>query len=169
MQRSLCCIFNFISHSSHIGIASNLPTTAYVKMIDVFMIFTMTVPLMEIIGHTYGESLRMEISELNDLPDHPKAPHGLGSPPGSVSIQPLGLDDPKLDIPQIKSELFANDKRSEFNFFRFILQDFDFDNVVKKGGFFQKTLGAKDGTVCLLPGRADTYCCNRSKESTSQY
>ena len=86
-------------------------------MIDVFMIFTMTVPLMEIIGHTYGESLRMEISELNDLSDHPKAHHGLGSPPASVSIQPLGLDDPKLDIPQIKSELFANDKRSEFNFF----------------------------------------------------
>ena len=41
--------------------------------------------------------------------------------------------------------------------------------MVKKGGFFQKTLGAKDGTVRLLPGRADTYCCNRSKESTTQY
>ena len=106
MQRSLL----HHSHTSHIGIASNLPTTAYVKMIDIFMIFTMTVPLMEIIGHTYGESLRMEIS---DLSDHPKAPHGLGSPPGSVSIQPLGLDDSKLDLPQIKSTLFANDKRSE--------------------------------------------------------
>ena len=23
--------------------------------------------------------------------------------------------------------------------------------------------------MCLLPGRADTYCCNRSKESTTQY
>ena len=51
---------------SHIGIASSLPTTAYVKMIDVFMIFTMTVPLLEIVGHTYAEHLRLEISELND-------------------------------------------------------------------------------------------------------
>ena len=134
-------------------------------MIDVFMIFTMTVPLLEIVGHTYAEHLRLEISELNDLSDPPKIPLGLTSPPASVSIQPLGLDDPKLDIPQIKSELFANDKRSEFKFFLFILQDFDFDNMVKKSGFFQKTLGAKDGTVRLLPGRADTYCCNRSKES----
>ena len=104
-------------NSSHIGIASSLPTTAYVKMIDVFMIFTMTVPLLEIVGHTYAEHLRLEISELDDLSDPPKIPLGLSSPPASVSIQPLGLDDPKLDIPQIKSELFANDKRSEFNFF----------------------------------------------------
>ena len=113
MQRSLRCIFNIIPNSSHIGIASNLPTTAYVKMIDVFMIFTMTVPLLEIVGHTYAEHLRLEISELDDLSDPPKIPLGLSSPPASVSIQPLGLDDPKLDIPQIKSELFANDKRSE--------------------------------------------------------
>ena len=104
---------------SHIGIASSLPTTAYVKMIDVFMIFTMTVPLLEIVGHTYAEHLRLEISELDDLSDPPKIPLGLSSPPASVSIQPLGLDDPKLDIPQIKSELFANDKRSEFTNFSF--------------------------------------------------
>ena len=50
-----------MSFPSHIGIASSLPTTAYVKMIDVFMIFTMTIPLLEIIGHTYAESLRLQI------------------------------------------------------------------------------------------------------------
>ena len=109
-------------------------------MIDVFMIFTMTVPLLEIVGHTYAEHLRLEISELDDLSDPPKIPLGLSSPPASVSIQPLGLDDPKLDIPQIKSELFANDKRSEFNFFCFILQDFDFDNMLKKNVNFFRTL-----------------------------
>ena len=97
--------------SSHIGIASSLPTTAYVKMIDVFMIFTMTIPLLEIIGHTYAESLRLKIGELDEISDHPR--HSLpGSSPASVSIQPLGLDDSKLDLPHIKSKLFANDKRS---------------------------------------------------------
>ena len=99
------------SKSSHIGIASSLPTTAYVKMIDVFMIFTMTIPLLEIIGHTYAESLRLEMAEMAELSDHPR--HSLpGSSPGSVSIQPLGLDDSKLDLPHVKSKLFANDKRS---------------------------------------------------------
>ena len=93
-----------MSFPSHIGIASSLPTTAYVKMIDVFMIFTMTIPLLEIIGHTYAESLRLEIGELDEISDRPR--HSIaGSSPGSVSIQPLGLDDSK-------SKLFANDKRS---------------------------------------------------------
>ena len=93
-------------NSSHIGIASSLPTTAYVKMIDVFMIFTMTIPLLEIIGHTYAESLRLQISELDELSDLPRRSFA-GSP-----IQPLGPDDSKLDLPHVKSKLFANDKRS---------------------------------------------------------
>ena len=80
-------------------------------MIDVFMIFSMTIPLLEIIGHTYAESLRLEIGEMDELSDHPR--HSLpGSSPGSVSIQPLGLDNSKLDLPHVKSKLFANDKRS---------------------------------------------------------
>ena len=100
-----------MSFPSHIGIASSLPTTAYVKMIDVFMIFTMTIPLLEIIGHTYAESLRLEMSELDEISDHPR--HSLaGSSPGSVTIQPLRLDNSKLDLPEVKSKLFANDKRS---------------------------------------------------------
>ena len=91
-----------MSFSSHIGIASSLPTTAYVKMIDVFMIFTMTIPLLEIIGHTYAESLRLEISGLDEISDHLR--HSLASP-GSVSVLPLGIDHSKLDLPQIKSKL----------------------------------------------------------------
>ena len=48
---------------SHIGISSSLPTTAYVKMIDVWMIFTMTIPLLEIVGHAYSEYLRRQLAE----------------------------------------------------------------------------------------------------------
>ena len=93
--------------SSHIGIADSLPTTAYVKMIDVFMIFTMTVPLLEIIGHTYAVYLKKKVEELDSLYDPPK--HPLESRSGSVgiSIQPLGLDNAKL----VKSKIFAHDKR----------------------------------------------------------
>ena len=56
-DQQLTCIL------SHIGISSSLPTTAYVKMIDVWMIFTMTIPLLEIIGHAYSEYLRRQLAE----------------------------------------------------------------------------------------------------------
>ena len=106
---SLCKIQFFIS--SHIGIADSLPTTAYVKMIDIFMIFTMTVPLLEIIGHTYSVYLKKKLEELDSLYDPPKLPLASRSGSVSISIQPLGGD--KFDnLPQIKSKLFAHDKRS---------------------------------------------------------
>ena len=96
---------------SHIGIADSLPTTAYVKMIDIFMIFTMTVPLLEIIGHTYSVYLKKKLEELDSLYDPPKLP--LASPPGSVSISIQPFDGNKFEnLPQIKSKLFAHDKRS---------------------------------------------------------
>ena len=42
----------------------------------------------------------------------PDPRHSLaGSSPGSVSIQPLRLDDSKLDLPHVKSKLFGNDQR----------------------------------------------------------
>ena len=72
------------ANRSHIGIANSLPTTAYVKMIDVFMIFTMTIPLLEIIGHTYAEHLRLKMAELDEMSDGPKIP--LGSPPGGLNF-----------------------------------------------------------------------------------
>ena len=82
-------------------------------MIDVFMIFTMTIPLLEIIGHTYAEHLRLKMIELDELSDPHKLP--LTSSNASVSIKPLGLEGSKLDIPLVKSKLFANDKRSKLS------------------------------------------------------
>ena len=48
---------------SFIGLSSSLPTTSYVKMIDVWMIFTMTFPLFEVSLHTYKESLKKSLSQ----------------------------------------------------------------------------------------------------------
>ena len=140
--------------SSHIGIADSLPTTAYVKMIDIFMIFTMTIPLLEIIGHTYSVYLKKKMEELDSLYDPPKL-HHLASPPGSVSIsiQPLGLDGDKLEnLPQIKSKLFAHDKRSGeiclCSFVPFMPPP-------------QTKAGEKTGAVCHLPGLDHTHLSNR--------
>ena len=46
---------------SFIGISSGLPTTSYVKMIDIWMIFTMVIPLLEISLHTYTEIVRAKL------------------------------------------------------------------------------------------------------------
>ena len=75
------------------------------------MIFTMTVPLLEIIGHTYTVYLKKKMEALSSLYDSSKAP--LTSTQGSVSIsiQPLGPDDLKLELPQIKSKLVTHNKR----------------------------------------------------------
>ena len=56
---------------SFIGISSSLPTTSYVKMIDVWMIFTMVVPLLEVAVHTYKETIRKRLASLDLL--YPKA------------------------------------------------------------------------------------------------
>ena len=51
-------------------------------MIDVWMIFTMTIPLFEIVGHTYSESLKKELAaEWN-----PKIPPIDSLPRNSVSV-----------------------------------------------------------------------------------
>ena len=52
-----------MSIHSFIGLSSSLPTTSYVKMIDVWMIFTMTFPLFEVSLHTYKESLKKSLSQ----------------------------------------------------------------------------------------------------------
>ena len=46
-----------------INVSNNLPKTSYVKMIDVWMIFTMTFPLFEVALHTYKESLKKSLSQ----------------------------------------------------------------------------------------------------------
>ena len=57
---------------SFIGLSSSLPTTSYVKMIDVWMIFTMTFPLFEVTLHTYKESLKKDLNQSSFPPTRPK-------------------------------------------------------------------------------------------------
>ena len=42
----------------YIGVSNNLPKTSYIKMIDVWFIFSMTIPFIEVILQTYIEYLR---------------------------------------------------------------------------------------------------------------
>ena len=40
---------------SFLGLTQSLPVTSYIKMIDIWMLFTMTVPFLEVVLHTKNE------------------------------------------------------------------------------------------------------------------
>ena len=43
-----------------ISVSNQLPKTSYIKMIDIWLIFNLTVPFVEVLLHTYKDSLREE-------------------------------------------------------------------------------------------------------------
>ena len=43
---------------SFLGLSQSLPVTSYVKMIDIWMLFTMTIPFLEVVLHTTNEVFR---------------------------------------------------------------------------------------------------------------
>ena len=45
-----------------INVSNNLPKTSYVKMIDIWLIFNLLPPFIEVLVHTYMDSLRQEQS-----------------------------------------------------------------------------------------------------------
>ena len=43
-----------------INVSNNLPKTSYVKMIDIWLIFNLLLPFIEVLVHTYMDSLRFK-------------------------------------------------------------------------------------------------------------
>ena len=48
-----------------INVSNNLPKTSYVKMIDVWLIFNLLLPFIEVLVHTYMDTLRSKFSCFN--------------------------------------------------------------------------------------------------------
>merc|ERR1719309_492006 len=46
-----------------VSVNEGLPTTAYLKMIDIWLIFNLIVPFLLILVHTYMDTLRCDVSE----------------------------------------------------------------------------------------------------------
>ena len=61
--------------------SQSLPVTSYIKMIDIWMLFTMTIPFLEVVGHTTKEVLK----------DHDCGPDGRL---GVIKVKP---DDKELE------------------------------------------------------------------------
>ena len=49
-----------------INVSNNLPTTSYMKMIDVWLLFNLCLPFIVVLLHTYMDTLRDNQEEEND-------------------------------------------------------------------------------------------------------
>ena len=41
-----------------LGLSQNVPVTSYIKMVDIWMLFTMTIPFLEVVYHTSNEMFK---------------------------------------------------------------------------------------------------------------
>ena len=59
--------------SRYIGVSNIIPMTSYVKMIDIWFIFCMTIPFLEVILQTYIEHLRYKLGMSHVVNHHGSA------------------------------------------------------------------------------------------------
>ena len=52
-----------------LGLSQSVPVTSYIKMVDIWMLFTMTIPFLEVVYHTSNEmSKRSEADVVRVIP-----------------------------------------------------------------------------------------------------
>ena len=74
-----------------ISVASSLPTTAYVKMIDIWLIFNLTIPFVEVLLHTYMDYHRGDSER--EINHHGKSVE-IGDDKGNITkVKPLNKVD----------------------------------------------------------------------------
>ena len=55
-----------------LSVSGSLPTTSYIKMVDVWFIFNLMIPFFEVILHTYIDNLRQQEDEEREINHHGK-------------------------------------------------------------------------------------------------
>ena len=73
-----------------LSISNNLPTTAYIKMIDIWLMFNLFKPFLDIIIQTYMETLRVE--EDREINHHGK-PRKLSGKPEELLVEEFNYDE----------------------------------------------------------------------------
>ena len=53
-----------------ISVSNSLPMTSYVKMIDIWLLFNLTVPFVEVFLQTYIENIRSKIEDKKEMNHH---------------------------------------------------------------------------------------------------
>ena len=73
-----------------INVSNNLPKTSYVKMVDVWLIFNLLLPFIEVLVHTYMDTLRND--EEREINHHGKT-ITVGENEAEESIKESGEND----------------------------------------------------------------------------
>ena len=87
-----------------ISVSQSLPQTAYVKMVDVWLIFAQVVPFVEVLVHTWIDMLRTEGEEGREVNHHGKTITVGGD-------QDTMVED--LDSENLKKKLFTDRKSAD--------------------------------------------------------
>ena len=99
-----------------LSVSGSLPTTSYIKMVDVWFIFNLMIPFCEVILHTYIDNLRLNKDEEREINHHgkkikvgEKAPiHVQSYDPNLVSQDELTQD---VALKRYYKEAKANEKK----------------------------------------------------------
>ena len=51
-----------VMYTLYMAVSNKLPPTSYIKMIDVYLIFSLMIPFVEVLLHTYMDSLRLYVA-----------------------------------------------------------------------------------------------------------
>ena len=78
-----------------ISVSSSLPLTAYVKMVDIWLIFAQVIPWIEVLLHTLTDMMRSEGEEGREINHHGKTITVGGA--GGGSTESLPTEDELID------------------------------------------------------------------------
>ena len=59
-----------LHYGKFISVSNSLPMTSYVKMIDIWLLFNLIVPFVEVFLQTYIENIRSKIEEKKEMNHH---------------------------------------------------------------------------------------------------
>lgn len=83
-----------------VQVNSDLPVTAYIKMVDVWLIFNLIIPFVLIVIHTYMDTLRPGDEKEEEQESQPSSQslRGEGGVPGDDGLAKFSIEDPNAKL-----------------------------------------------------------------------
>ena len=64
-NKSLCSKVMLVLTTMFVGVSQSLPKTSSIKMVDYWLVFNLMIPFIEVLIHTYEDTLRTDDQEVN--------------------------------------------------------------------------------------------------------
>merc|ERR1719244_691052 len=101
-----------------ISVSSSLPKTSYIKMVDYWLIFTLMLPFVEVLLHTYIESL-------NDDEDRTINHHGVEMPVGDKASSSNVIHVAPSPDPVNRTDLISKKEDTQVNALRDLYSNYE--------------------------------------------